>query len=64
MIMDLRFHDLKHKVVSRFFEIVMSVPEAALISEHKDVLQLFSYTHLNPENVLKKFEVFQNSPEM
>ena len=58
MIMDLRFHDLKHKVVSRFFEIVMSVPEAALISEHKDVLQLFRYTHLNPENVLKKFEVF------
>ena len=43
---------------------VMSVPEAALISGHKDVLQLFSYTHLNPENVLKKFEVFQNSPEM
>ena len=58
MIMDLRFHDLKHKLVSRFFEIVMSVPEAALISEHKDVLQLFRYTHLNPENVLKKFEVF------
>ena len=37
---------------------VMSVPEAALISGHKDVLQLFRYTHLNPENVLKKFEVF------
>ena len=64
MIMDLRFHDLRHKVVSRFFEIIISVPEAALISGHKDVLQLFSYTHLNPENVLKKFEVFQNSPEM
>ena len=57
MIMDLRFHDLRHKVVSRFFEMVMSVPEAALISGHKDVLQLFGYTHLNPENVLKKFEV-------
>ena len=37
---------------------VMSVPEAALISGHKDVLQLFSYTHLNPENVLEKFEAF------
>ena len=55
MIMDLRFHDLRHKVVSRFFEIVMSVPETALISGHKDVLQLFRYTHLNPENMLKKY---------
>jgi hypothetical protein len=64
MITDLRFHDLRLKVVLRFFEMVMSVPEAALISGHKDVLQLFRYTHLNPENVLKKFEVFQNSPEM
>ena len=64
MIMDLRFHALRHEIAPRFFEIVMSVPEAALISGHKDVLQLFSYTHLNPENVLKKFEVFQNSPEM
>jgi len=58
MITDLRFHDLRHKVVARFFEMVMSVPEAALISGHKDVLQLFRYTHLNPENVLEKYEVF------
>jgi integrase len=58
MIMDLRFHDLRHKVVSRFFEIVMSVPEAALISGHKDVLQLFRYAHLNPKNALKKFAAF------
>ena len=58
MIMDLRFHYLRHKVVSRFFEMVMSGPEAALISGHKDVLQLLRYTHLNPENVLKKCEAF------
>ena len=58
MITDLRFHDLRLKVVSRFFEIVMSVPEAALISGHKDVLQLFSYTHLNPENAFERYAAF------
>ena len=59
-IKDLRFHDLRHEAVSRFFEMGMSVPEVALISGHKDVKQLFRYTHLNPENVFKKYEAFQN----
>ena len=49
---------MRHAAVANFFEMVMSVPEAALISGHKAVLQLFRYTHLNPENVLKKFEAF------
>ena len=57
-ITDLRFHDLRHEAVSRFFEMGMSVPEVALISGHKDVRQLFRYTHLNPSNVFKKYEVF------
>jgi len=57
-ITDLRFHDLRHEAVSRFFEMGMSVPEVALISGHKDVWQLFRYTHLNPENVFKKYEAF------
>ena len=60
---DLRFHDLRHEAVSRFFEMGMSVPEVALISGHKDVRQLFRHTHLNPSNVFKKYEAFQNSPE-
>ena len=59
-IKDLRFHDLRHEAVSRFFEMGMSVPEVALISGHKDVTQLFRYTHLNPENVFTKYEAFQN----
>jgi len=59
-IKDLRFHDLRHEAVSRFFEMGMSVPEVALISGHKDVTQLFRYTHLNPENVFKKYDAFQN----
>ncbi len=57
-ISDLRFHDLRHEAVSRFFEMGMSVPEVALISGHKDVRQLFRYTHLNPTNVFKKYEAF------
>ena len=57
-ITDLRFHDLRHEAVSRFFEVGMSVPEVALISGHKDVRQLFRYTHLNPANVFKKYEAF------
>jgi integrase len=57
-ITNLRFHDLRHEAVSRFFEMGMSVPEVALISGHKDVRQLFRYTHLNPNNVFKKYEAF------
>jgi len=57
-ITDLRFHDLRHEAVSRFFEMGMSVPEVALISGHKDVRQLFRYSHLNPENVFKKYAAF------
>ncbi len=57
-ITDLRFHDLRHEAVSRFFEMGMSVPEVALISGHKDVRQLFRYTHLNPTNVFEKYEAF------
>ena len=31
------------------------IPEVALISGHKDVRQLFRYTHLKAEDVIKKF---------
>ena len=57
-IKDLRFHDLRHEAISRFFEMGMSIPEVALISGHKDVRQLFRYTHLNPSNVFKKYAAF------
>ncbi len=57
-ITDLRFHDLRREVVSRFFEMGMSVLEVVMISEHKDMRQLFRYTHLNPENVFNKHEAF------
>ena len=55
---DLRFHDLRHEAISRFFEMGMSVPEVALISGHKYVRQLLRYTHLNPTNIFKKYKAF------
>ena len=52
---NLRFHDLRHEAVSRFFEMGLSVPEVALISGHKDYRMLASYTHLNSNIFSKKF---------
>ncbi|WP_292537205.1 site-specific integrase [Mesorhizobium sp.] len=53
-ITDLRFHDLRHEAVSRFFELGLSVPEVAAISGHKDPRMLFRYTHLKPEDIVVK----------
>ncbi|MDV2968611.1 site-specific integrase [Nitratireductor aquimarinus] len=53
-ILDLRFHDLRHEAVSRFFELGLSVPEVALISGHRDPRMLFRYTHLRAEDVVLK----------
>ena len=57
-IQDLRFHDLRHEAVSRFFKIGMSVPKVALISGHKDMTKLFRYTHLNPNQIFLKYDLF------
>jgi integrase len=55
-ITDLRFHDLRHEAISRFFEMGLSVPEVALISGHRDPRMLFRYTHLRAEDVVKKLK--------
>ena len=51
---DLRFHDLRHEAISRFFEMGLSMPEVALISGHKDPRMLLRYTHMKAETVLAK----------
>ena len=51
---NLRFHDLRHEAISRFFEMGLTVAEVALISGHKDVKMLFRYTHLKVDNVVSK----------
>ena len=55
-IVDLRFHDLRHEAISRFFEMGLSVPEVALISGHRDYRMLQRYTHLKPEEVVMKLK--------
>ena len=51
---DLRFHDLLHEAISRFFEMGLSVPKVAVILGHKDARVLFRYTHLRAENIIVK----------
>lgn len=54
-IKDLRFHDLRHEAISRFFEEKgLSTPEVALMSAHRDLRMLFRYTHLRAESLLEK----------
>jgi len=56
---NLHFHDLRHEAISRFFEKGLSVAEVALISGHRDVRQLFRYTHLRAEDVAKKLGSYE-----
>lgn len=51
---DVRFHDLRHEAISRFFERGLSVPEVALISGHKDARMLFRYTHMQAQDIAAK----------
>jgi len=51
---DLRFHDLRHEAISRFFELGLNIPEVAVISGHKDPRMLFRYTHLRAENLVSR----------
>ncbi len=50
----LRFHDLRHEAVSRFFEMGLNTAEVATISGHRDLRSLFRYTHLRAEDLVLK----------
>jgi integrase len=51
---DLRFHDLRHEAVSRFFEKGLNMPEVAAISGHRDPRMLMRYTHPKAEAIAIK----------
>ena len=51
---DLRFHDLRHEAISRFFELGLNILEVAVISGHRDPRMLFRYTHLKAEELARK----------
>ena len=53
-LLDLRFHDLRHEAISRFFEVGLNIPEVAMISGNKDPRMLFRYTHLRAEELVRK----------
>jgi integrase len=51
---DLRFHDLRHEAITRYFEFGLSVPEVALISGHKDARVLLAYANPRAEDLVLK----------
>ena len=51
---DLRFHDLRHEAISRFFELGLNIPEVAVISGHKYPRMLFRYTHLRVVDLVNR----------
>jgi len=51
---DLRFHDLRHEAISRFFEIGLNLAEVMIISGHTDHRMLLRYTHLEAGNLVSK----------
>jgi integrase len=59
---DLRFHDLRHEAISRFFELGLSMPEVSAISGHKDPRMLMRYTHLRAQDIAEKLKDL-GSPE-
>jgi integrase len=48
-----RFHDLRHEAISRFFEMGLTVPEVARLSGHKTVSQLFRYAHADLGHIMR-----------
>ena len=49
-----RFHDLRHEAISRFFDMGLTVPEVASISGHRTVSMLFRYAHADIQAVRKR----------
>lgn len=48
---DLRFHDLRHEAISRFFERGMRVEQVRVISGHRTLDQLSRYVNLRAEDI-------------
>lgn len=51
---DLRFHDLLHEAISRFFEKGLTLPEVTMLSGHKTKAQVLRYAHSDFTNIQKK----------
>ena len=47
----LRFHDLRHEAISRFFEMGLNTPEVRRISGHSELRQLQNYVSVDIERI-------------
>lgn len=53
---NLRFHDLRHEAISRFFELGLTMPEVASQSGHQDARMLLRYGHAQRSRILSKLD--------
>lgn len=50
-ILDLHFHDLRHRATAQFFRMGLGIPQVALLTGHKTWGMLRRYTNIKPEDV-------------
>ena len=50
-IIDLHFHDLRHRATASFFRMGLSIPQVALLTGHKTWTMLRRYTNIKPADV-------------
>lgn len=62
-IVDLHFHDLRHKATSDLFRLGLNIPEVALFTGHKTWTQLRRYTHTKAEDVHAALEALTKKQE-
>lgn len=60
-IVDLHFHDLRHKATSDLFRKGLTIPQTALLTGHKTWTQLKRYTHTKAEDVHAAIAALPNS---
>lgn len=63
-VQNLRFHDLRHEAISRFFEYGLTVPEVASISGHKDMRMLFRYGHAERVRVQRLLDIAESTSQL
>lgn len=62
-IKDLRFHDLRHTGITKLFWAGLQIQEVALISGHTNWVQLKRYTHIRPEDLHRRWEALNPTPQ-
>lgn len=58
-----RFHDLRHKAITDFFGMGLSVPQVALMSGHRDWQTLKRYTHIKAADVHEAYNSQANKKQ-